>query len=173
MSNEYKTILFTSNLSTAGRVAFKQAAILANQFGAKIILLHVMERLAGSYEGYMIGLFGQDKWHQVLKNNKEEAKHALVGKVSPKQMVRTALSEICKEGDAADAGTVIPQSEIIVKEGDVVEVILEQAVEHKVDLIVMGASEGLLSGSSVGTNIKTVLKKSKVPVLIVPASLGD
>jgi nucleotide-binding universal stress UspA family protein len=83
------------------------------------------------------------------------------------------LSEICKEGEAADAGTVVPQSEIIVKEGDVVEVILEQAVEHKVDLIVMGASEGLLSGSSVGTNIKTVLKKSKVPVLIVPASLGD
>ncbi len=163
MSNEYKTILFTSNLSTAGRVAFKQALLLANQFGAKLVLLHVMERLAGSYEGYMIGLFGQDKWHQVLKNNKEEAKHALVGKVSPKQMARTALSEFCKENEIEEEGYVIPPSEIVVKEGDVVEVILEQAVEHKCDLIVMGASEGLLSGSSVGNNIKSVLKKSEDP----------
>lgn len=173
MSIEYKTILFTSNLSTAGRVAFKHALLLANQFGAKLILLHVMERLSGSYESYMIGLFGQDKWHQVLKNNKEEAKHALVGKVSPKQMARTALSEFCKENDIGEESYVIPPSEIVIKEGDVVEVIIEQAAEYKCDLIIMGASEGLLSNSSVGSNIKSVLKKSKIPVLIVPASIGQ
>ncbi len=172
MSTQYKTILFTSNLSTAGFVAFKHAALLATQFQAKLVLLHVMERLPGNYEGHMIGLFGQEKWRQVLKNNREEAKHALVGKVSPKQMVRTALSEFCRETDTGEEGCVVPQHEIVVKEGDVVEVILAQAAEHKCDLIVMGASEGLLSGSSVGNNIKSVLKKSKIPVLVVPASLG-
>ncbi len=173
MSNQYKTILFTSNLSSAGRVAFKHAILLANQFGAKLVLLHVMERLSVNYEGYMIGLFGQDKWHQVLKNNKEEAKHALVGKVSPKQMARTALSEFCKENEIEEEGYAIPPSQVVVKEGDVVEIILEQAAEHKCDLIIMGASEGLLSSSSVGNNIKSVLKKSKIPVLVVPASLGE
>lgn len=172
MPNEYKTILFTSNLSTAGRVAFKHAALLANQFGSKLILLHVMERLPGNYEGHMIGLFGQEKWVQILKNNRAEAKHALVGKVSPKQMVRTALSQLSLENETGEEGAVVPQNEIVVVEGDVVEVILKQAIEHKCDLIVMGASEGLLSGSSVGNNIKSVLKKSKVPVLVVPASLG-
>ncbi len=172
MANEYKTILFTSDLSTAGRVAFKQAVLLANQFSAKIVLLHVMERTASSYEGYMIGLFGQDKWHEVLKNNREEAKHLLVGKVSPRQMVRTALSEFCKENESGDDNFVVPQNEIVVKEGEVVDIILEQAAEHTCDLIVMGASKGLLSGSSVGNHIKSVLKKSKIPVLIVPASLG-
>lgn len=50
-----------------------------------------------------------------------------------------------------------------------VEVILEQAAEKECDLIVMGASEGLLSSSSVGSNIKSVLKNSKIPVLVVPA----
>lgn len=173
MSSKYKTILFTSNLSTAGRVAFKQAILLANQFGAKLVLLHVMERLSGNYESNMIGLFGLERWHQVLKNNKEEAKHALVGKVSPKQMVRTALSQFCKENETGEEGYVIPPSEIVVQEGDVVEVILEQAAKHKCDLIIMGASEGLLSSSSVGNNIKSVLKKSKIPVLVVPASLGE
>lgn len=172
MSIQYTTILFTSNLSTASRVAFKHALLLANTFGAKLILLHVMESLSGGYASYMIGLFGQDKWHQMLKANREEAKHALVGKVSPKQMARTALSQFCKENETGEENCIIPPSEITVKEGEVVEVILEQASKYKCDLIIMGASEGLLSSSSVGSNIKSVLKKSKVPVLVVPASLG-
>jgi len=87
-------------------------------------------------------------------------------------MVRTALSQFCKENKEETESYAIPNSEIVVKEGDVITVILQQAVESNCDLIVMGASEGLLSGFSVGNNIKSVLKKSKVPVLVVPASLG-
>lgn len=170
MSVEYKTILFTSNLSTASRTAFRHALLLANQFDAKLILLHVMERSPSNYESYMIGLFGQERLQQVLKNNTEEAKHALVGKVTPKQMARTALSEFSKENETAEESYVIPPSQIVVKEGNVVEVILEQAAEKGCDLIVMGASEGLLSSSSVGSNIKSVLKNSKIPVLVVPAN---
>ncbi len=173
MATQYQTILFTSNLSTASRAAFKQAAMLANQFGAKLVLLHVMEgRPSGSYEGYVSSLFGQDKWLEVLKNNREEAKHALIGKVTPKQMVRTALSEFCKETKKEDENQSIADYEIVVKDGDVVDVILKQAAESKCDLIVMGAGEGLLSGVSVGNIIKSVMKKSKVPVLVVPGSLG-
>ncbi|MGB3209246.1 MAG: universal stress protein [Desulforhopalus sp.] len=172
MSNQYKTILFTSNLSSASRAAFRHAAMLAIQFNAKLVLLHVMEGPSSSYEGYVSSLFGQDQWQQVLKNNREEAKHALVGKVTPKQMVRTALSEFCKENKAEDENYEIPNNEIVVKTGDVVDVILKQAAESTCDLIVMGASEGLLSGISVGNNIKSILKKSKVPVMVVPTSLA-
>ncbi len=172
MTNKYRSILFTSNLSTASRIAFKQAAMLAVQFDAKLVLLHVMEGSSTSYEGYVSSLFGQDKWLQILKNNREEAKHALVGKVTPKQMVRTALSQFCKEDKEENESYELANSEIVVKEGDVVQVILQQAADSQCDLIVMGASEGLLSGFSVGNNIKSVLKKSKVPVLVVPANPG-
>jgi nucleotide-binding universal stress UspA family protein len=173
MAIDYKTILFTSNLSTASRVAFNHALALANRFGAKLILLHVMESSPSNYESYMIGLFGQDKWHQVLRDNREEAKHALVGKVTPKQMARTALSQFCREDQPGEDGVAIPQNTIIVKEGNVVEWILTQAEENNCDLIVMGAGEGLLSNSSIGKNIKSVMKKSKIPVLVVPATLGE
>ena len=172
MAHEYKTILFTSNLSTTSRVAFEQATMLASKFGAKIILLHVMEGPSGSYEGYVMSLFGQDKWQEVLKNNRDVAKHALVGKVSPRQMVQTALNQFCKESPAGDENYTIPLNEIVVKEGDVVETILQQATEHKCDLIIMGAGEGLLTGVSVGKNIKSVMKKAKVPVLVVPGNMG-
>lgn len=164
----YKTILFTSNLSTASRIAFRHAALLANQFRAKIILLHVMEQLPSNYEGHMIGLFGQDKWHEVLKQHKEEARHALVGKVSPRQMARTALSEFYMESVTNETGYDIPGNEIVVENGEAVEIIQKVAVERGCDLIVMGASEGLLSATSVGQTIKSTLKKSKIPVLIVP-----
>jgi len=168
MSNDYKTILFTSNMSDTSRVAFKQAALLANKFQAKVILLHVMEGPSSSYEGYVMSLFGQDKWQQVLQNNRDVAKHALVGKVSPRQMVQTALNEFCKENEADEEYPTIPEFQVVVKEGDVIETILKQAREFNCDLIVMGAGEGLLSGVSVGRHIKTVLKRAKVPVLVVP-----
>jgi nucleotide-binding universal stress UspA family protein len=165
--NGYKSILFTSNLSAASRIAFGHAAMLANQYRAKLVLLHVMERLPSNYEGYMVGLFGDGKFHEVLKQHREEAKHALVGKVSPRQMARTALNEFCRESTDIE-GYELPQSIVVVKEGEVVEVILQQAAEHGCDLIVMGAGEGVLTGVAVGHTIKSVLKSAKIPVLIVP-----
>jgi nucleotide-binding universal stress UspA family protein len=168
MANNYKTILFTSNLSKTSRVAFKQAALLATQFQAKLVLLHVMEGTSSNYEGYVMSLFGQDQWKQVLENNRETAKHALVGKVTPKQMAQTTLNQFCQESNAEEENYSALDYEIVVKDGDVIDTILKQAKESDSDLIVMGGGEGLLSGVSVGKNIKTVLKKSKVPVLVVP-----
>jgi nucleotide-binding universal stress UspA family protein len=169
MSNGYKTILFTSNLSKTSRIAFQQAALLANQFNAKLILLHIMEGPSGNYESFVSNLFSENEWQKILRKNRDEAKHALVGKVTPKQMARTALSAFCKEGAEVDENYEIPNYEIIVKEGEVIETILKQAKESNCDLIVLGSSEGLLSGLSVGKNIKSVLKKSKIPVLVVPS----
>lgn len=166
----YKSILFTSNLSTASRVAFRHAALLANQFHAKITLLHVMERMSSSYEGHMIGLFGQTEWYEVLKRHKEEARHALVGKISPLHMAKTALSEFYLETIANETGYDIPGNEIVIENGEVVEVIMKVAKEHGCDLIIMGASEGLLSRTSVGQTIKSTLKQSRIPVLIVPST---
>lgn len=165
-SEEYKTILFTSNLSTVSRIAFRHAAQLANRFHAKLILLHVMERLPSSYEGYMVGLFGQDKVHEILKRHKNEARHALVGKVTPGQMAKTALSEFYLESGVDKTGSNAP--EIIVQNGEVVEVILKVAEENSCDLIIMGGHEGLISSTSVGHTLKSTLRKSKIPVLIVP-----
>jgi len=163
-----KTILFTSNLSETSRIAFSHAASLAGQINAKIVLLHVIEIIPSSYESRLVGLFGERKWYEILGQHKAEAQHALIGKISSRQMIRTALSEFCRESGISDDQCGITPNEIVVKEGDVVEEILQQAAEHECDLIVMGASKGLLSGTAVGHNIKSVLKRSKVPTLVIP-----
>jgi nucleotide-binding universal stress UspA family protein len=169
MSKGIKTILFTSNLSAISRVTFGHAAVLAAQLKAKIVLLHVIEKLPENYESRMMGLFGHSKWNEVLLQHREQARHALVGKVSPRQMARTALSEFCRESGIGNEQCGILDNEIVVREGDVVEEILQQAVEKSCDLIILGAGKGLLSGTSVGHVIKSVLKQSKIPTLVVPS----
>jgi nucleotide-binding universal stress UspA family protein len=163
-----KTILFTSNLSETSRIAFSHVALLATQLNAKIVLLHVIEKLPESYQSRIMGLFGDEKWSEIVSRHKEEAQHALIGKISSRQMVKTALSEFCKESGIGGDQCGVTQNEIVVLDGDVVETILQQAAKHACDLIVMGASIGLLNGTAVGHNIKTVLKRSKIPTLIIP-----
>ena len=168
MSKGIKTILFTSNLSETSRVTFNHTGILASQLNAKIILLHVIEKIPFNYESHIIGLFGEEQWDEILTRHREDVQHALIGKISSRQMVQTALSEFCREAGIDKDSCGGSQHEIVIKEGDVVETILRQAAEHECDLIVLGASKGLLSGTSVGHNIKSVLKRSKIPTLVVP-----
>ncbi len=163
MAKQIETILFASDLSEISRIAFSHVALMASKLNARIVLLHVIEKVPESYEYRMKSLFGEDKWDEILNEHKEEAQHALIGKISERQMARTALNQFCRESDALSA-----KDQILVVEGDLIDTILQQAEEHQCDLIVMGASKGLLSGTSVGHNIKSVLKKAKIPTLVVP-----
>jgi nucleotide-binding universal stress UspA family protein len=170
MSKKIETILFASNLSETSRIAFSHAAVLAAQLNAKLILLHVLEKLPDSYEYRLKSLFGESRWNEILLGHKEEAQHALIGKISERQMARTALSQFCRDADtlSAEGQDSAAQDQFIVIEGDIIATILQQAEEHHCDLIIMGASKGLLSGTSVGHNIKSVLKKAKIPTLVIP-----
>jgi len=58
--------------------------------------------------------------------------------------------------------------EIIVERGDPAKQILTYSKEKNCDLIVVGShGQGSLTGAMMGSTAKRVLKKSKVPVLVV------
>lgn len=62
------------------------------------------------------------------------------------------------------------ENEIIINQGIPAEMIIDKADELKIDYIVMGShARGLFFESFLGSVSKEVLKKSKVPVLIVPS----
>jgi len=69
----------------------------------------------------MMGLFGYSKWHEVLLQHREEAQHAFVREVTKKQMIRSALSEFCRESCVADDQCGSIKSVIVVVEGEVVD----------------------------------------------------
>ena len=164
----YKTILFTSNLSENSRYAFTHVTLMARSFGSKIILLHVIDEIPGQLQYRISKLYGEARWKEMLDSHMKEAKRALTGKVSSKHMIQVALKGFCDDEGLSIAEGGVAGHEVIIKEGDVAKTILEQSALNHCDLIVMGASKGLLNGTAVGNNIKSVLKGTKVPVIVVP-----
>lgn len=163
-----KTILFTSDLTPEARHAFNHAALLATEFKAKIILLHVIEDLSETVDVKLRGIFGSKKWKEVLDRQSQDVHRILMGKVTDREMVKAALNDFCHQAGVADQECGLVEREIVVKNGKVVENVLEQIKIHDCDMVVMGACRGLISGTSIGHTIKTVMKKSQIPVLIVP-----
>jgi nucleotide-binding universal stress UspA family protein len=164
----YKTILFTSNLSESSRHAFAHVAILARSFGSKVVLLHVIDEIPGQLHYRISKLYGESRWKEMLESHMKEAKRALTGKVSSNQMIQVALKGFCDDEGSSGAEGGVAEHEVIIKEGEVAKTILEQSELNHCDLIVMGASKGLLNGTSVGNHLKSVLKGAKVPVMVVP-----
>ncbi len=167
MQRNFKTILFTSNLSETSRAAFSHAALLAACLKAKLILLHVIEITPISYENLLIKLFGEKKMTEILDRHRKEAQSALIEKIPSRQMASTALNQFCRDHGIDDEQCGAFEYEIIIKAGDVVNTIIEQAGEHHCDMIVMGASDGILSGSTLGSTIRDVLNTDGIPTLVV------
>jgi len=170
MVKAIKHILFTSDLSDISRHAFNYAAMLAMQFKCKITLLHTVENLPHSVEGQLQVLFGKSEWEEILNNRMQTAQDLLVGKLSKVDMIRAALSQFCQETGIDDDECGILDYDIIVTEGEVADSILAHAIDLGCDLVVMGASKGIVNKSAIGHKIKSVLKNANVPIVVVPSA---
>ena len=163
-----KNILFTTNLSKNCVPAFDVAVMLAMQFKAKIILLHVLEKIPDYVEGRLEGLLGEEQWKEMMHSHENEIRQKLIGKRSSNVLIQKALEHFCAEAGIDDDACGYQAREVVIDDGDVVESILVNAKAHECDVIVMGAPETRLLKKSIGYATKSVLKKSKVPVIVVP-----
>ena len=168
MVPQIKKILFASDLTENSRHAFHYAASMAVSFGGSIIILHVVERLPTGMR-YRLAELGKDDTVQKLRAaQQQEVKNVLIGKKKDIVLIRQALAEYHgPTSSGADDPSFEPKN-IIVEEGEVAEEILRVAAHHGCDLIVMGAHTGLLGATAIGSVTKTVLHRSRVPVLVVP-----
>lgn len=174
MLKSVKTILFATNLTKNSGPAFEAAVTLALTFKAKIVVLHVLEKVPDYIEGRLTGLLGDDQWRQMMAAYKKEVRQALIGKRSSSSLVRKALEHFCSEAGIDNASSDYQSREIVVAEsGDVAERIVENAIAQDCDLIILGARERQFAKQSIGTTVKSVLKKSKLPVLVVPFVEGE
>lgn len=168
MFKNIKSILFATNLSKNCIPAFELAVSLATRFQATIVLLHVIEKMPDYIEGRLKGLLGENRWKEMLENHEKDARQALIGKKSSNAIIRNALLQFCNEAGVDDTACGYQSREIVVCEGEIIEEIVNQSVHSQCDLIVMGTREGFFSESSIGPTVKGVLRKSTIPVLVVP-----
>lgn len=164
-----RTILFATNLSQEARRVFEYTVTLADGLGAQIVLLHVLEGTGQVVEARLRNVISEDMVASIKAKNREAAKDILIGKSHDGRMIHDALHAMCDEEKAARKECRFGIAEIIIGEGDVGEVVVDIAGKHNCDMIVMGHyGKGFFEVGRLGSSVNYVLKKSGVPVLLVP-----
>ena len=165
---EVKKILYTTDLSESARYAFAYAVSLANLYGSKITLLHVLPEVPDLLDKQVIGYIDADRWEEIKAQHFQEAKEALIGKRRDHLAIRDALHQFSENVKASHEGSGFVTDDIVVVRGNPVEQILAQAEEKNCDLIVMGThGQGTLADVMIGSTARRVLRRSTKPVLVV------
>ena len=155
---EIKRILYTTDLSENARYAFSYAVSLANQYDAKITVLHVLEELSPTALWMVGDIIGEKRW-SALKTDKEGAVIA---------SLRLRLQGFCEEvaNDVPDCPFVVEKT--MVKTGHPVDRIIDLADTGGFDVIVMGSRGlGMLGDVMLGSTSRRVLRRCSIPVMVV------
>lgn len=170
MLNGIKTILFTTDLSKNCVPAFDLAVILALQFKAKLIMLHVMEKIPDYVESRLQGLLGEKQWESMIQAYENEARQKLIGKRSTSTLIQKALDHYCKQSGMESGSSSKRVREVVIDDGDVCDAILKNADTRSCDLIVLGDQERRFLAKPVRSTTKSILRRSKTPVMVVPVA---
>ncbi len=164
---EYKKILYTTDLSESGRYAFHHAASLSSCYGAEITVIHVVEG-GPELDRRLLGYVDEKLWSEIKTRNLEEAKDLLIKRKRDNAAIRECVGQFCEEMQANMPDQVDVTYSVLVKMGDPVAAIIKEAEKGNYDLIVMGShGQGSLKSAVMGDTVKSVVKRSKVPVLVV------
>lgn len=151
-------------MSEAAREAMKYAMSISCQYDAHMTTIHVVpnvfEELSLSTGVEMELYFGFDKWKEMETERFENAKNSVKERV---EETSKEMAPYIKNGSNATF------TDILIKIGHPVTEILKTAKEDDFDVIVMAThGHGRLEELLVGSVSRGVLRKSKIPVFLVP-----
>lgn len=141
-----KNILVTIDFNNDEQLLVDQAFQLANQFDSKIWLVHIAAPNP-DFVGYEVG----PQYIRDSRASELREEHKLLQKHS---------NELKEKGVKAEG---------LLIQGATIEMIMEESKKLNVDLIIAGHHEhSFLYNAFVGSVSGEIVKKSKIPVLIVP-----
>jgi nucleotide-binding universal stress UspA family protein len=154
MIPQIKKILYATDLSKNSSHAFLYAIDMARRRDARIVILHVLERIPPYAEVYT------GMTHEMEQQNREEVVEEL----------KKHLQEFCKRAETQIGSPCVELvSKILVPIGHPPEKILNAADEEGCDVIVLGThGKGLLAHTFLGSVSKAVLHRTRKPVFIIP-----
>jgi nucleotide-binding universal stress UspA family protein len=156
MIPKIRKILYATDLSENSAYAFRYALNSAQQDGAKIHILHVMEEIKTNI---LAAYYELEKLQEIRAKGKEEIRARI-----QKRLEIFCQKEVVKDPECRDL-----VASIDVVEGDPAAEILRKANELEVDLVVMGThGKGLLEHAFLGSVAEKVLQRIKIPVLTIP-----
>jgi nucleotide-binding universal stress UspA family protein len=170
MTQKIEHILFASDLSVDMKPVFEQAVAMATYTGADLIVLHVMEEASPSAQRQVRMAFGENLYKEIRAKHKTGAQDLLIGKNVDALRIRQAIAGFFEDREKTPADADSPIKKILVTEGhSIADEIVSTAVEENCAFIVMGCSQQGLVAQAMGDKlVRKVLKRSSVPVFVVP-----
>lgn len=158
MIPEIKKILCATDLSENSRLSLAWAMALAKKHDAALLMLNVIEEVGSSSPSLQFYLTEQE-WKELKQRISSEATDIMKKNLGAFcDAVKTELPECANVAD-----------EILVVSGNPVEKIISTAEERGCDVIVMGTTgAGGLVGVIMGSTARRVVRRSPIPVFIVP-----
>ncbi len=154
-----KNILYATDLSKNSAFAFRYAMTLANALDAKITILYILPMVDSAMEVPIIIQMGEERYYKL----REEKSKEIIENIK-KRLQDFSQKELKDAQSRKDR-----VSSILVHEGDTVDEILKAADRLNSDIIVLGAhGKGILSHTFLGSISDKVLRRSRIPVLVVP-----
>ncbi len=166
MLPEINKILYTTNLGDGTRPVFRFALSLARTHNAKLFLLHVVEPLSmsGSFliEAYMSKAMA-DQAESVSRKLREETSEHVLDKI------KSRLERVFKEELGVTPEELGLIGDIKVLSGSPAEVIVREARDQDMDVIVVGSqAHSSLKSALLGSTARKITLMSDKPVLLVP-----
>jgi len=171
VNQQIKNILFASDLSAEMNQVFAQAVSQALAHSANIVILHVMAENEKAQSRITLW-FGEDQYRGIKIEQMQRAKKTLTGKDLESHRIRQAMAGFFGEQEPSSAMSDSPSliKDIIVKEAhSIADEIVATAREEDCSLIIMGVEpQGFVAGAMGDHVSRKVIKRSSVPVLLVP-----
>ena len=166
---QIKKILFTTDLTPQTQHAFNYAAGFAYQYGAALTILYVMEDIPIAESANLRAFIGSDRWRELQKSHEQHVQAILIGKKREGVLIRESLGDMVTAAQKGLPARGPQPDEIVVIQGDPVDCIGQEAEARQVDLIIMGYHpRGRIGEAIMGSVSRSVLRRSRVPVLLVP-----
>jgi len=164
MQNEFKSLLYSTDLSQNSHIAFGYAVYLAKLTGADLHLLHVLASMSDDAMFALQTYVQNEKMRRdIIEKRVENARARLDEKQNAFWSVQSPEDRKVREQIKS----------VTVCESYPAEEILKTAKARKCDLIVMGSHERGMTHTFLGSVAKSVLRRSHVPTLIVPLAEAD
>lgn len=174
MIQQPQNILFASDLSTDMKQVFEHAVAMATYANANIIVLHVMEEASRNSEKRVRMAFGEALYQNIKNEQKSGARDLLIGKNVDAVRIRQAIAGFFEDREDTPVDTDSPIKKILVSESrSIADEVIATALEETCSVIVMGCKQqGLLAEAMGDKLVRKVLKRSPVPVYVVPFTTG-
>jgi nucleotide-binding universal stress UspA family protein len=147
--------------------AFHHAASLTRHYGAELTVIHVVQG-GPELDKRLFGYVDEKLWEEIKTQNLEEAKGILISRKRDNAAIKECVGQFCEDVQASIPDETDITYSVVVKMGDPVELVIEEAETGTFDLIVMGShGHGPLRAAMMGDTVRRVVKRSKIPVLVV------